>query len=53
MPTPGAMHLDQAGRLQGLLQEVVRHGDPMLAPHDLMKVPHIEPHIPLAIQTQS
>ena len=40
------------GRLQRLLQKAVRHRHAMLAPRDLMKVPHIEPVIPLPIEPQ-
>ena len=44
--------LDQAGGLQRLFQEAIRHGDTVLPAGNLMKVPDIEPAIALPIELQ-
>ena len=49
-PAPVLLH--QPGRLQRLFHQAVRHRHPVLAPRDLMKVPHIEPAHTAPIQPQ-
>jgi hypothetical protein len=53
-PVPPArpMLLDQARRLQGLLQKAIRHGDAVLAPRNLVKVPDIKAAIPLPVEPE-
>jgi hypothetical protein len=52
MAAAGPMLLDEAGRLQRLFHETVGHRDPVLPLRNLMKGPHIEPRIALAIEPQ-
>ena len=52
MPAPRLVLLDQPGGLQRLFHEAVGHRHPVLSPGNLMKVPHVEPGVALAIQPQ-
>src|SRR4029453_10710098 len=52
MPPTRPMLLDQPGGLQRLFEEAIGDGHAVLALRHLVKVPHIEPAIPLPIQTQ-
>jgi hypothetical protein len=52
MPASRPVFLDEAGCLQCVLQKAVRHGDAVLPPRDLVKVPDIESPILLAIELQ-
>src|SRR5207245_10347273 len=53
MAAPGAALGDEAGRLQGELDEGVGEPDRMLAPGDVMEVADIEPGVAFAVQAQN